>query len=512
MNIDSEETNAFWENFDEMMDKLEIPKEKVENLKNKINILKIQLEEIAKTENYNLLENIIQDFVDLFYELSYKTFVQFLKILNLSLKERVMLYLKIYESKSSSGTILHLLLSTLLIDIIYNNKNSFLKLLNDEVLQNQFSIWFKLEPFSGTINGDILEEIFKFPKIKENVLSDQNLYEDHNSFSLFNSVPKEYGAVIAFYSPYNIKEHEEEFEQLYSKYFNGILSKGEQLELIKEQIIELKKDDIFELGEVKKMLPFYHLLNCIIENKEYYAWIKNIKRNSNLDLYIILKFTYKYDETNLFKDLCLSNETYSKDKIDKIKYLAEENKLINCENIENLDDITFFELQRLSKEKNDIDVLNIRGGPMGIEGRTFNDGFKREIRRINRDGSIKIFDVANNNHETGVKLAYPDIEFDTNCTMAIERAIEAAKQLSAITFIIENEACYMISNDNISEEQFKSLNSLIPYDRDASRFGIIIYNSTDDTYTVAYNGESVTFDKMIDYMKSLRSKNKAVTH
>ena len=512
MNIDSENINTFWKNFDKMMDELEIPKENVENVKNKINILKIQLEEIAKIENYNLLENIIPDFLDLFYELGYKTFVQFVNILNLSEKERIMIYIKIYESKSSLGTILYKLLSTLLIDFIDSNEDSFIKLLNDEELQNQFSIWFKEETSSHTINSDILEKILKLPKIQENVLQDPKFYNGRNSFTLFNLIPKEYGSAIAFYDPYNIEEHEEEFEQLYSKYFNGVLTKSEQLELIKEHIIELNKHDLFELGKVKKMLPFHHLLNCIIKNKEYYTWIKNIKNNSNLDFDIILKFLYKYDETNLFKNLYLSNETYNKDKIDKIKYLSEENKLVNCEDIENLDDVTLFELQSLPKGKGDNIVINIAGGPTGKNGMIFKDGYKREVRRVDIDGTVSIIDGTEMRHEEAVKFAYSDIEFDSNCTMAIERAVEAVKQLSTITFIIENEMCYLIANDNISEEQFESLNNLIPYDKNSSRFGIILYNSNEDNYTVAYNGESVTFDKMIDYMKSLRSKNKAVTH
>ena len=504
----NEEINVFWKNIEQIGEKLDILNKKNENSNDKANILKLQIERIIKEENYDLLEFIFPSINDIFYELGFTMFMQFLKKLDLSEKGRLMLYMKLANSIGVSPIIS----SSLMINFINNNKISLLNLLKDEEIQKQFSIWFKQELLIENINDDILEEIFKVPKIQEIVLSDQEFYEEHNSFILLNSVPKEYGSVIAFYFSWNDEEIKEDLEQLYFKYFNGILSKEDQLELIKEQIIELKRDDIFELGQVKKMYPFYHLLSRILQNKEYYNWIKNIKNNSKLDFNIILKFIYKYDETKLFKNLCLDSENYNKDKIDKIKYLADENKLVNCEDIVNLDDITLLEFQNFPKEKGDSIKLNVYGGPSGMEGIMFENGYKREIRRIDRDGSIKIFDASRKNHEDGVKLAYPEIQFNENCVMAIERAVEAVKQLSSITFIIENEACYVVSSDNLSEEQIQSLNDLKIVDENKAKFGIITYDPLDDNYKIAYNGESVSFDKMIEYMKSFNSNNKAITH
>ena len=495
---------------EKILEKLNILNKKNENSNDKTNKLKLQIERIIKEENYDLLEFIFPSINDIFYELGFTMFMQFLKKLDLSEKGRLMLYMKLADSIGVSPIISNELVSSLMINFINNNKISLLNLLNDEELQKQFSIWFKQELLIENINDDILEEIFKFPKIQEIILSDQKFYEEHNSFMLLNSVPKECGSVIAFYSSWNAEEIEEDLEQLYFKYFNGILSKEDQLELIKEQIIELKRDDIFEVGQVKKMYPFYHLLSRIIQNKEYYNWIKNIKNNSKLDFNIILKFIYKYDETKLFKNLCLDSENYNRDKINKIIYLADENKLANCEDIVNLDDITLLEFQNFPEEKGDSLKLNVYGGPNGMEGTMFENGYEREIRRIDRDGSIKIFDASRENHEDGVKLAYPEIQFDVNCLMAIERAVEAVKQLSSITFIIENEACYVVSSDNLSEEQINSLKNLKIVDENKAKFGIITYDIVEDNYKIAYNGESVSFDKLIEYMNSLNIKNKVI--
>ena len=105
---------------------------------------------------------------------------------------------------------------------------------------------------------------------------------------------------------------------------------------------------------------------------------------------------------------------------------------------------------------------------------------------------------------------------NTKCMLSIhdktliERAIEAVKQLSSITFIIENEACYVVSSDNLSEEQINSLKDLKIVDKNKAKFGIITYDIVEDNYKIAYNGESVSFDKLIEYMNSLNIKNKVI--
>ena len=110
--------------------------------------------------------------------------------------------------------------------------------------------------------------------------------------------------------------------------------------------------------------------------------------------------------------------------------------------------------------------------------------------------------------EDAVKKIYSDIEFDEKCIMAIERALHAAKKLSSITFIIENESCYLVSGNKVSKEQIETLNNLKVNDR--NKFGIITFNIDTNDYTLAYNGETVSFDKLLEYTETLKSIDKAL--
>ena len=475
-------------------------------------ILKKDIENIMNEKKYDLIEDIAMKITKMSKKVYFNDIFEFMKSLNLGYKERILFYIKLTESSNISPTIKSELIPLLIGWLIDSNKDNFLILLDDNEFINDLSIWLKDGVFNEKILDDkILDKILKIPKIQKEVLTNPNFYTRHNSFKLFNSMPRECCANIAFYSCVRNKDFERDLKYLYSKYFANILNEKEQLELIKGHVVEINKNDLFELGLVK-MLPFHYYLNCIYKDKKYFNYIKNIKENSKLDYSIILKFLYKYNKTSIFNNICKNNKPFNEDLINKIIYLSMENRLINVEQISDLEKISLDEIKSLSKEKNDIITLNVSGGPNGSEGKIFSDGFEREVRIINLDGTVTIFDARKETHETAVKLAYPNIKFDKNCTMALERAIEAAKQISSITFIIENDASYVVSNSNLSEEQIQSLNDLKIVDENKAKFGIITYDNTLNTSTLVYNGESVSFDKMIEYMKSLNSNNKAITH
>ena len=478
--------------------------------KNNMEKLKQNIESIMQEKKYDLLEDIAVNITEILKKLYFNDTLEFMKNVNLSDKERLLFYIKLSDCKNISPTIKYELIPLLVYWFIGDNKTSFLNLLDDDEFINEFTPWFKSEKFfDENVDNEVLDKILNIPKIKEEVLIDPCFYIGNNSYKLFNSMPKGCEASLAFYSQIRYKDFEGNLKYLYFKYFGNILNKKELLILIKEHIIELKRNDIFELGLVK-MLPFYHFLNNILYNKIYFKYAMNMKKNSKLDFNTILKFFYKYDKAPFFEKICKANEAYRKDMIRKIEYLSLENCLIDFNQILDLDKISLEEIKRLPKEKNDNFVINIAGGPTGKNGMIFRDGYEREIRRIDYDGNVSIIDVTKKSHETAVKLAYPDIEFDTNCTMAIERAIEATKQLSAITFIIENEACYVVSNNHLSQEQVESLCKLDVIDKDKSKFGIITYDIVSDNTVIAYNGESLSFDKMMEYMKSLNVKSKAI--
>ena len=469
---------------------------------------KISIEKIMKEKKYDLLEEIASGITEISKKLYLNNVFEFIKSIDLGYKEKFLLYIKLTECKNTSPTIKHELIPLLINSSIEENKEKFLKLLDDNEFIYEFSIWIKDGIFEeNDLDDRILNKILNIPKIQKDVLTNPNFYTKHNSFKLFNSLPVECSASLAFYSNIRDDNFESNLIYLYSKYFGNILEKNEQLELVKEHIIELKKSDIFELGLVK-MEQFHYFLNCILEDKNYFSYIENIKRNSNLDFTTILKFLYKYDKTTFFEKLCKTNKKYSEEMINKIEYLSKENRLMDINQISVLDELSLNEIKSLDKEKSDEVVLTIAGGPKGTGGKIFSDGYEREIRRIDLDGSVVIFDAKNKSHEFSVELLYPNIKFDKNCTMAIERAIEAAKQISCITFIIEKEACYVVSNNELSQEQIESLYNLKVTEKNNPKFGIITYDKLLNTSTLVYNGESMTFDQMLEYMNSLSIKNK----
>ena len=470
--------------------------------------IKETIEKIMKSKEYDLLNSIAFDLDILLKKIHFYPTVELINNLNLTFKERLLFYINLSKCEYITPTFEFELIPILMLRFINENKDNFLNLLKDEEVLNEFSVWFKEFNLIDEVNEDILAEIIKIPKISKEVLTDNKFYVRNNSFKIFNLMPKEYGPSIAFYSRYGLDTYEKELEKLYSKYFGDILSKKEQLELIKEQIKEVKRQDIFSLGIIK-LMPFYHLLENTFSDKKYYIYLKNIQEKTNLDFNILLKFFYKYDTTVFFKNLC-NKEVYSNDLIKKIEYLSYENRLLNPDTISDIDEISLNEIKKLPKEKSDSIILKIAGGPTGNSGTIFEDGYEREIRRIDKDGNVTILNARGISHEDAVKRIYSNLEFDKKCVMAIERAVCAAKELSSLTFIIENESCYVVSNNNLSEAQIEILNNLRIHDKDKSMFGIITFNTDTNNYTLAYNGETVSFDKLLEYMEALKNKYKKI--
>ena len=479
----------------------------IKNL-DEIEKFKRNIEKVMKEKRYDLLEEIASGITEISKKVYFITIFEILKSINLEYKEKILFYIKIIGCKNTSPTIKNDLMPLLINSFIDSNKEVFLNLLDNNEFVCEFLIWLKEGMFEEkNLDDRILNKILSIPKIQKEILTNPNFYTKHNSFKLFNSLPIECSASIAFYSNTRNNDFERNLKHLYSKYFGSILDRKEQLELVKEHIIELKKSDIFELGLVK-MEPFYYFLNCVLRDKNYFVYIEKMKKNSGLNFNTILKFLYKYDKTNFFEKLCETDKSYTEDITRKIEYLSIENRLIDANKIYDLNNISFDKIKTLDKEKSNDIVLKVAGGPRGTDGKIFSDGYEREIRRIDLDGSKFIFNVENSSHEFAVELTYPNIKFDKNCTMAIERAIEAAKQISSITFIIEKEACYIVSNNKLSQEQIKALSNLKVIKGNNTKFGIITYDSNSNTSTLAYDGESMTFDEMIKYMSSLNIKKK----
>lgn len=425
-------------------------------------------------------------------------------------KDKLLFFLKIVDNdKIKLETLKDKFSYKYIIKYINENTENIINWIEDKNFENEFIIWLKKYKYIDRIEGDILTKILKIPQIQKSILLDLELFKQNYSLNFYKALPQEFGFLISFYVDYDLDEYTKDLEKLYNKFFSDNLDKVGKLLFIKEQINLSQKDDIFNLGYLNCYYELSYLcyaLKKISENKEYYEVIKRVIKLTNLSLEEILKFFYKYEDALFFKNI-IAKTTFNNDIIEKIKYLSFENRIIDYRNIEDLDNISLEDLKKYSNEKNDHVKLQIFGGPTGsTRKKFFQDGYDTEVRIIKYDGSVVSLD-AKEGHVLVIEKVYSNINYDQPCIMAGEIAALAARQLSCITLIIENESCLIIANKDISDEQIESLKNLKLVDKDNAKFGIFEVNEENNDLIPVYL-EDVDFYKMIEYMESLNKKIK----
>ncbi|MBR3117509.1 MAG: hypothetical protein IKF36_06560 [Bacilli bacterium] len=398
---------------------------------------------------------------------------------------------------------------------IENNKEEFYNMLKDnKELQEQYSLWFKKYPALKKELIDLYPKLFNLESMRNNVLNDNRFISNNYSskYEFFSLIPEDYSYLISLYdTEIDIKRKNsiDNVSNLYVDKFSDKLSKKEILELIECHVKINTAENIFKFNTFDRMAEFEYCLKKISEDPTYYQVIKEIMNKTKLDMVTIMKFASKYDETELFKKIYLSEEEINKETNEKVKYLAKTDRIKGASDIINLDGVNLEELQQMEKEKAKNMEINLGGGPRSRTKNNFFPKYNNEkvIVRINSDGQAKLLLLPDlEGHETGVKRMYGDIEFPNDCTLGYQRAVYAAKQLSSITFIIENESCFIIIPDNMTKEQYeaisRALNSAIP---DAA-IGITLYNPTTDDEEFPMEDDLCSTSEAIDYFKEKEKK------
>ena len=468
------------------------------------------IEEIKKSFN-NKEYDIMDKYINQLFKKSGSKIIDYVNNIDLPEKDKLMFFMRASASKNIFSGLSQDVFFPYIPKYINNNSDKFLIWLNDKEFQNELIIWLKQNVRVDDIKEEILTKILEIPQVQQKFLCDPEIFKQKHSYNFYNSLPQEYGFLVFFYVNYDIEEYEKELENLYNKYFSNILADIDKLKFIKEQIKISQKEDIFNLGYLNSFYEFSYIsyvLKKISKNNGFYKIFQNFIKVSNLSIEEISKFIYKYEDAPfLFK--LLSKPFLDENTIAKIRYLSFENRLVDYNTVENLDNVSLRELKNSTKEKNTNIKLKIYGGPTGsTKEKFFLDGYETEIRRINYDGSIEVVD-AEEGHDLAIELAYPEIKFDDNCVMAGERAAEASKQLSCITLMIENESCLVVANKNISDEQIEALKNLKLVDENNAKFGIFEVNEENNDLIPVYL-EDVDFYKMIEYMESLNKKKKSI--
>ena len=383
---------------------------------------------------------------------------------------------------------------------IMDNKEYFCNLLkNNKEILDEYIEWFKKYPniaFSNNII-DIYPIVFNIEEFKNKVLTDNKFISKNFAYDedFFRVLPNEFGYLISLYNPSKDKNGKI-LKELYDTKITNKLNKIDKLELIDTQVSINAEPNIFEMSTYDRMLEFEYCLKRITEDTTYFQMIKDIMKKTGLNMKTIMKFASKYDNNEIFKNVC-KNKTISPETIEKIKYLSNEEKLKDSSLLDKIDKINLEELKKLEKEKNKDIEINIHGGPQSkTNERFFENEYNREIIRINLDGSINLKPVKiMENHEDIVKKIYSEIDFPEDCNNAIARAVYAANQLSAVTLIIEMEMGYFIIPNTLEQEQLNSICNMLDKANKNALIGVI--NNKNE---IAFNGECVSSDVMKDYI------------
>lgn len=252
----------------------------------------------------------------------------------------------------------------IMMTINVNNLEEFIELITkDENIQSLYVDYFKMyanyHNRASAESVQHMQSILNLPKFKEKVLTDEEFISKRltDSAQFFQELPKEFGYLISLYDTEKDLGYWNPcyLQELYEKFYGDKLSEEEQLELINLQHEIMREPNILQLLQKDRMADLKYVLKQILIDKNFYKKIKEMKERSGLDIRIIFSLVHKYYNSKFYILLMDENREFDKDTIEKIKYLANENKVQNVEELENFDQIQLRDLQNMKKEiKKDI--------------------------------------------------------------------------------------------------------------------------------------------------------------
>lgn len=428
-------------------------------------------------------------------------------------KEKIIFYLRasLIDFKYDNTSFPKHIFEDSIDEYMKKHEQKFLKILNEDKIQELYSNWFIKTGFNNCLENNIYEKIFNLPKFKEIVLENEKFILENMFLDLdfYEKLPKEYGYLIGLINAKNIPM--KLTFNIYNKYFDNIIKKSTQLKLLKAGIQMDNTDYSFGIENSNKKLEYTHCLKKIYKNKEYYNILKKLSKKTKLDLRYIISFADKYDDSSFFIDIC-SKKKLTKNEINKIKYLAISEKIVDNNIIENLYNISLNDL--INSEKKDSTKIGIYGGPISQNNNNplFSlDSNSKEIRRINVDGSINIKSMDfYGSHSAGFDCVYNELKFNYDDTV-FEKSITAIKKINSITFIIEGEACLIVMPKSISDDQKNILINWIDKSNKESNIGINIYDKITNKNEILLCNE-IEKNDIIEYIKNLSNDEKKYTY
>lgn len=377
---------------------------------------------------------------------------------------------------------------------IRSDKEDFVNLVTqDSKMQELLVEYIKKFPGSAMI---IWPKISNLPLVKERILEDEVFVVDTlaNELEFFIGLPEEYAHFICFYKAKNTKMDIEFMKSLYQKHYGDVLSEIDQLYLIHWQLI-LEEQNSMNINSRIIREPIEFGLRKLKEDKSFLK----LKDKLQVKIFELMQLAFNYRNSSLYNELIALNEI-DEELVKKLRVLSSGRKIIGIYTLEDLRNTTLDELTKMEREPIQAeDISNtIRPNTGGPSSRTFkpvfSDSKDKEIRRINPDGSVKIetLNSIGERHETIFERAYKgELELPEDCDTVFQRAIEAIKQLSTVTLVIEKEQCSIYLPENLSAEQKRVILELIYSAEEEGRFGIVSYNTQTGKVAFPYDGKDV---------------------
>lgn len=453
------------------------------------------------------LEEVFNEIIADFNGRNFNEIVNSIIDMKIPFKDRIEFILKADSfNNDENATVFYELLPYAMSKCIEQYPDEFIYIISkDEKLQSMAGKYFKQFP---TEMMKAWKGMANLPKIKEIVLDDEQFISKNmeSNINFFSNLPREYGYLITLY---NARDNRflGNITNLYSNYFTGIISDEEINELISLHAEINSEPNMLRLSTKDKMRELEYVLKETIKDEQFFKKMKLIGNKCNLELRELIVFTYKYADTDLYRQLQEGEVT--SDVVQKIKYLASEGKIEQIKSLDDIYNVSMEELQKMDKQRKTVIQSRLRGGPNSdTMQHIFPDSESREVRRIDQNGEFRSAPVITfENHEDAVERVYEDsIQFPEDCTDAISRCREAAKQLHSVTFVIENEQCFIYVPDDISERQKEVCKKWLGTAIEESKIGIFIYDRKEDKTDIA-NEDTMDKDTALKFILDINHRD-----
>ena len=430
--------------------------------------LEILIKEISNNFNFSWF-NLVED-VFLGNELETKTKLDFLI--------QAMEYRKEHK-EGLDNLFTRQVVPYLLLKNIKEDEEYFKKKINENYeIQELIVDYFKEDPYDAI---ELWNSIYDLPIAKKRILEDDEFIAENlrNEIDFFNRLPEGYEHLICYYNPEFDEIDFNYIKSWYQQYFGDRINEEQQVKLIALQYY-LKKEE--GISPTALMKPLNYILKKISTDEKYFEKLEIISQNTQLDFIPTAILTYNYRDSKLLDEL-VNCEELDDDMREKLKYLSKNNRIKEINSIADLQNTTLEELEKMDKEVIYVSNAFGRGGPGAITIKNIlPDSSDREIRRIDVDGKTSKMEVGyQDSHGDAVERIYSeDVQFPNSCKTVFNRSIEAAKQISSVTLVIEYEQCHMYMPSNISNEQIEQCTELIESAIDNGKFGIAVYDRERD--------------------------------